>query len=150
MTAWAARASPCRPPMRPTARALRNTTVPFSSQTMTPWGSVSRARRSRMASDARLGHRLGRLPGDLLELAEDHLDASFVGDVHSQPGGQGREPLLQAAAPGTPSQPGSDDDQEHHDYARGDVPVHIAVLHHLSVAGRSQACATPVPRDRET
>ena len=39
---------------RPSARrrgALRNTTVPFSSHTMTPWGSVSRARRSRMASD---------------------------------------------------------------------------------------------------
>ena len=48
---------------------------------------------------AGLGDRLGGLAGDLLQVAEQRLDAPFVGWLDSQPVGQGGQALLQAPAP---------------------------------------------------
>ena len=54
---------------------------------------------------AGLGHRLGRLAGHLLEVAEHRFHAPFVGRLHPQPVGQGGQSLLQGcgARPGGPS-----------------------------------------------
>jgi hypothetical protein len=86
-----------------------------------------------------LGDRLGRLAGDLLEVAEHRLDPPVVGGLHAEAVGQGGQPLLQGPPPGPAPQPGGDDDGQDGDDAQHDVPDDIR-LHSPSMAGRWLSC----------
>ena len=84
---------------------------------------------------AGLGDGLGRLAGDLLQVAEDRFDPAVVGGLDPEPVGQGGQALLEGPAPGPTAQPGGDDDGQHGHNAEDDVPDHV-LLHCLSMAGR--------------
>ena len=105
---------------------MRKTGSPLSSQTMTACGSVSRARRKRIASalDSVTASAAARRPLDEDERLFD-LSRVIGKGLCSEPVTEGEEPLLQCAYSSPASKrvrPGHEDD----DRRRGDGDVEVA------------------------